>query len=84
MFPNARTGSCGRLDRVDARRVPRELDGQPTVAGADLDDEVVARDAGVAHELRRHGAAAQEMLTVRPFGRGPSGARSRAHGPSPR
>ena len=53
------------LDRDHVLRDTRELGGEATRSRAEIDDEVVAVDAGVADELRRE-RRAEEVLATRP------------------
>ena len=72
-----------QLDRDDSSRDARELPRQPPGAGAEVENEVVAADPGVANELRGKRVRAEEMLAMRAAGPARSSCARLGHGPSP-
>lgn len=52
------------LDRPHAPAAAGQLGGQRAGAGADVQDEVVLADAGVADDLGREARRAEEVLCV--------------------
>jgi len=55
-----------KLDGGQSPRGVGEWPGESSGAGADLDDVVVGRDAGIVDELSSYQPASQEVLIVRP------------------
>ena len=53
------------LDRDDPAGYARELLGEPSTSGSDVENEVASSDPGIAHELGSESVASKEVLTTR-------------------